>query len=201
MLQMHIISSSRVGELARHQYDRHKLALDLIRENRPDRQLAIFQLVGRLVDDQPSLLRDRPVGKSLFRFIPYQWDVRELRRPNNGTNYDHALFLEFQNAHKGNKRLTLNLVAGDAIDALKMRLRGVAVEHGHIFRVPQDSELKRNWPNFFQREFVTPTEYQEAEMDLIEDEIRSNWAKFLETDLPAIGQALRDAGVFDSRMA
>ena len=87
LLQRHVVSDSEIAELCRRIYLRHKQALDLIYEHRPDRVAHVQQVICDLIQNDPSLVLDQ-AAKSYVRFIPKAWDTEGLR--NLSTTLRHG---------------------------------------------------------------------------------------------------------------
>ena len=73
------MSDSEIAELCRRIYQKHRRALDLIFEHRPDRQAEIRDFVEQLIGETPRLILDRS-SKTEIRFLPEEWDVPALRQ-------------------------------------------------------------------------------------------------------------------------
>ncbi len=72
MLRRHIVSDSDVAELCRTIYQKHRQALDLIFEHRPDRQAQIGQYVRSLIH-QENQLEPGGGGKTWITFGLHDW--------------------------------------------------------------------------------------------------------------------------------
>jgi len=55
MVRKHLMDDSKLAELARSIYSRHKVALDYIFEQLPDRQLKIGEIFKNFVGQHPAL--------------------------------------------------------------------------------------------------------------------------------------------------
>jgi hypothetical protein len=113
MLRRHIVEDSRVAELCRRIYLRHKHALDLIYEYRPDRQAEIRELLEGFIAASPDLAVDH-CTKTFVRFAPNEWDQTILANSSRWTPTGRMLLFEFQNEPAG---VTLYLQLGPARDA------------------------------------------------------------------------------------
>ena len=73
MLRRHLVTESEISELCRRIYSKHKQALDLIYEHRPDRQQIVRELLEDWIRQNPDLELDH-CSKSYVRFIPKKLD-------------------------------------------------------------------------------------------------------------------------------
>ena len=178
------MSDSEIAELCRRIYRRHKQALDLIFEYRPDLQWDIAELLKGLVEEHKNagLVLDHTT-KRYVRFALTEWDdVPALRSGRGWTPSGRLLLFEFEN--KPN-RLTLYLIIGPGPDALRQTLHETALRHPKVFR----GALKRlysKWTMIYKRPFLRRADYKDPDSDALTEKIRKEWAKFLADDLPAI---------------
>jgi len=184
MLRRHIVSDSEIAELCRRIYRRHKQALDLIFEYRPDLQWDIAEFLKGLVEEHrdAGLVLDHATKRHI-RFALTEWDdVPALRSGQGWTPSGRLLLFEFEN--KPN-RLTLYLIIGPGPDALRQTLHATALRHPKIFR----GALKRlysKWTMIYKRSFLRRTDYEDPDFEILTEKIRKEWAKFLADDLPAL---------------
>ena len=73
MLRRHIVSDSDVAELCRSIYHKHRQALDLIFEHRPNQQAQIREYVKTLISKQPGLTSPS-YGKVWVNFNLQEWE-------------------------------------------------------------------------------------------------------------------------------
>jgi hypothetical protein len=200
MLRRHIVEDSRVAELCRQIYRRHKQALDLIYEYRPDRQAEIRELLEQVVDECPDLVRDH-CSKSYVRFAPIDWDGTSLGSASaRWTPSGRMLLFEFKNDQSG---VTLYLQLGPAKDPEADALRSRFYEA--VSRTPPlkpQSALMKQWNVMWRRPVLTRTDILDEELDL--GKLHRSWDAFLRNELPAIRDlVLREewlvSGTFNSR--
>jgi len=100
MLRRHIVSESEIAELCHRIYQKHRQALDLIFEHRPDQQDKISQFVKSLVLNRPELVLYHN-SKSYTRFGLKEWKESLLHPGKNNEAYSTLLYLQFD--HTVNK--------------------------------------------------------------------------------------------------
>lgn len=81
LLEDRFMDTSPVGKLAREIYAKHKKALDLIFEHRPDSSQELSDAVGKLVRDRAKAERIVPLqfDNKVLRFVPESWDMKKNR--------------------------------------------------------------------------------------------------------------------------
>ncbi len=190
MLRRHIVSDSEIAELCRRIYRRHKQALDLIFEYRPDLQWDIAEFLKGLVEEHgdAGFVLDHTT-KRYVRFALTEWDdVPALRSGQGWTPSGRLLLFEFENK---SERLTLYLLIGPGPGAVREKLHVTALQHPKIFR----GALKRlysKWTMIYKRPFLRRTDYEDLDFDALAKKIRKEWAKFLAHDLPAIRKIINE---------
>jgi PD-(D/E)XK nuclease superfamily len=108
MLRRHIVSDSEISKLCVKIYKKHKQALDLIYEHRPDLQLELSEFLKSLIKeaDDHGIELDLS-GKSYIRFTYSNWDKDTPQLTGKGwTQSKRILLFEFNNAPNS---LTLKL--------------------------------------------------------------------------------------------
>lgn len=96
MLRRHIVSESEIAELCRRIYRKHRLALDLIFEHRPDQQVEIAEIIKNLISSESDLQLDAS-SKSYIRFSPVEWYIPKLTQGQGWTPSGQMLLFEVRN--------------------------------------------------------------------------------------------------------
>ncbi|MGC1627932.1 MAG: PD-(D/E)XK nuclease family protein, partial [Candidatus Acidiferrales bacterium] len=94
MLRRRIVSESEIAELCRRIYRKHKDALDLIDEYKPDQQATIQSFLDGLIESAPELILDFS-SKRYIRFSLKNW--ARLPSGQGWTASGRMLLFEFQN--------------------------------------------------------------------------------------------------------
>jgi hypothetical protein len=186
MLRRHIMSESEIAELCQRIYRKHKRAIDMIYEYRPDQQGAIQEMLVRLVESEPNLILDHS-SKSYVRFGLKEWDVPLLHQGEGWTNTGRMLLFQFNNFED---RLWLYLVIGPGPIDTRQKLHDVAHAHKPPFK-PAYRALNKKWNTIYQREILSPSTYHGTTAEEKEVEIQKKWAQFLAHDLPQIQSFLK----------
>ncbi len=184
MLRRHIVTDSEIAELCRRIYRRHKQALDLIFEYRPDLQLDISEYLRKLVEEQEdSGIAPRHSTKRYIDFSLSEWnDIPPLRSGKGSRPSGPVLLFEFQNDPD---RLTLYLLIGPGPDAVRQKIHGTALQYPDIFRGAL-KHLYPKWTMIYKRPILRPRDYEDADFDSLAERVKRDWAKFIANDLPAI---------------
>jgi len=186
MLRRHIMADSKIQQLCQSIYRKHQKALDLIYEHRPDRQAELRDYLCELIETNPNLVLDH-ASKTYIHFVPKAWDIPRLREGKGWTRSGRMLVFEFFN---GEDRLRLTLIIGPGPDETRQRLFDMAFRHAPPFR-RSSKTLTPMYSTIFNRSFLTPTAYQEKNIDELKEELDRQWKNFLEHDLPKLDAVLQ----------
>ena len=186
LLRRHVVSESEIADLCREIYRKHRRALDMIYEYRPDQQAVIYDLLVALVRSTSGLDLDQ-YSKSNIRFAPNNWDAPELKEGSGWTASKRILLFQFNNATDS---LKLHLYIGPGPAETRSMLLEMAKGAGAPF-YSQYSKLGAKWHTIYVRSFLTRTAYEDGDDETRKAEILKQWAVFLEKDLPAIDTVLR----------
>jgi hypothetical protein len=188
MLRRHIVSDSEIVELCRRIYRKHQKALDLIFEHRPDKQAETRELLEKIVRETPGLIFDH-CSKSYVRFLPESWDsIPQLKAGSGWTSSGRMLLFEFENLSNA---LTLRLHIGPGPDETRQKLFDVARTHQPPLK-PASRTLNQQWNSVYSRSFLKAKDYEDADDEQLEKDIRKRWVEFTNNDLPKIIEVVKE---------
>jgi hypothetical protein len=188
MVRRNIVGGSEVTKLCQQIYQRHKRALDLIYEHRPDPQGAVRDTLIRLIKYTEGLAY---LGKSRNEYIyfrPQHWEGSALALGDDPRGFFRFVFHNYSVYHPEELILYLEMSTGDETN--RRRLYEMGQKDESLFNDLVDPGTDRN-PKLYSRIFLTPElsgELSDREREL---EIRERWDEFLEQDLPRIETALK----------
>jgi hypothetical protein len=188
MLGRHIVSESEIAELCQKIYRRHKQALDLIFEHRPDLQWELSGHLTQLIAEGCShdLVQDH-IGKSNIRFALSEWDKVPAQLSGQGwTGSERVLRFEFGNR---SDQLRLILVIGPGPDSVRRAIFQTVKKHPQVFRGGR-KRLATKWTTAYVRRFLAKRDYEDADLETLIDKVRKQWQQFLNQDLPAIRECI-----------
>ncbi len=191
MLGRHIVADSEIAELCRRIYRRHRQAMDLIIEHRPDRQGEIADLLREFVDQRSDLELDH-AAKQKSQFAVRSWNTEANLSGSGWTDSGRILLFEFYN---GPKQVDLKLYIGPGEEEVRRRLFEMARRRGEPFRVPR-TNLRRKHNAIYSTTLAGGNFLEEAELADVEEKLRAGWDRFLEKDLPRITAALEEESWF-----
>lgn len=188
MLRRYIVSDSEIVQLCRRIYHRHKQALDLIFEHRPDLQWDLSELLKQLVyEAEPRGLIIDHSTKSYVRFSVAEWDRFPAYTTGTGwTPSRRILLFEFVNSAD---RLQINFTIGPGRDEVRQLIFQTAREHPHLFQRAR-KRLFPKWTTIYVKRFLTKRDYEDADIEGLAGKIRHHWDEFISRDLPNIKEVI-----------
>jgi hypothetical protein len=181
MLWRHIVSDSQIAELCRRIYQKHRRALDLIFEHRPDRQQMMREELETLLGQSEDLVLD-DCSKAYIRFTPKRWDVPILREGHGWTKTHRMLLFEFLNLAD---RVYLKLLIGPGPASTRERIFNMAMGEPTLFKGATKS-LGKKHNTIFGQTFLGPKVYEDEDDESLRAALRTQWSSFVERDLPAL---------------
>ncbi len=179
ILRRRILSESEISELCRRIYAKHKQALDLIYEYRPDRQQLVRETVEQLIQGNAALELDEST-KTYIHFIPKKMDLPLLRQCTGWTKSHRILMFEAVNEPTD---LSIKLYIGPGVITVRQKLLDFASQHQPPFKT--SSRGGTQWSTIFNRVLLNSKAY-ELHGDEFVAKLKQQWNEFIEKDLPTI---------------
>jgi hypothetical protein len=184
MLRRHIVKESEIAELCQNIYQKHKRALDLIYEHRPDLQSEIQRILLDVINTTPELVLVK-IAKSQLRFVPDDW-LPQLRSEASDRP---LLFFEFRNDPNW---VRLSLIIGPGPRQARQQLLDVALANRQTGFFVQTHRLNLYWNSIFAQKWLTARDYGDASLDEIEQKLRDRWQRFMKNEFPALSLLVRE---------
>ena len=184
MVRRHIMDDSEVQQLCRVIYEKHRRALDLIFEHRPDRASMVKELLLRVIAEQDVLESDHSI-KTYIRFISQGLDGF----PRSGEGWvksGRLLLIELTNTAD---RVTLKLVLGPGDQSHRTAVHQAITAHPEVFNKSEQT-LYPKWWTFHTEPWLTPKQYRELDEDGLLAELRKRLVEFVRDRLPRMEEAL-----------
>ncbi len=186
-VRRHFMAESDISKLCEQIYKKHKRALDLIFEHRPDDQSRVAEILRELVGKHEYLMEDIP-SKLDLRFACREWEVPDFKNGSGWTASGRMLLFEFNNKKD---QLKLNLYIGPGPEETRQKLLNMACSNKGIFK-PASETLNPKWNSIFSRKFLTSDDYEDIQENQLEQKINLKWKDFVGKELPLIMEAVRN---------
>jgi hypothetical protein len=187
MLRRHIVGESEIDKLCTRIYNKHRQALEMLFERRPDRQADIRALLEQLIKSysDPQFELDA-CSKAYIRFAPRSWTSDHLKTGTGWTKSGRILLFQFDNLPDS---LRLYLVMGPGDASVRSRIwETVRSQTNPIF---SGSTTLQKWCIIFQLDLLSPQDYQPDDMESIEAKIQESMSSFKATQFPQIDEVIR----------
>ncbi len=182
MVGRNIVGNSEVTRLCQQIYRKHKRAFDLVFEHRPDHQMANRNILVNLISNEEGLVL---TGRSKWFvwFHPSEWEVPGLQVNNDRNGFFRFVF------HNKPDAIDLYLEMSPGDEATRRRLFEMGQKNKTLFNRLVDPNIDK-WPKLYRHTFLTPPPSEDV--DEREQQIRNQWATFLDEDLPRIRVAVKE---------
>jgi hypothetical protein len=188
LLQRHVVSESEIAALCHRIYQRHKRALDLIYEHRPDRVAFAQEILLNAARGHPGIELDQ-CSKNHVRFTPVEWDTGALRQGAGWTSTGRMVLFEFRGDYRG---IVLQLYLGPGPLNVREHVFTAACELSAF--QPPSSSLKRKWNALAKSQVVISiSDLEELDEESIEERLVGFWERFVVDPLPDMVTELTEA--------
>ena len=186
MLRRHIVGESEIDKLCTRIYNKHRQALEMLFERRPDRQSDMRALLERLIKTDPDFELDTS-NKTYIRFAPSSWTSPHLRTATPWTKSGRIVLFQFENL-PDSLRLYLSIGPGDP--GVRSRIWEAVRSQGDRIFSPTGS-LDGKWCHPFRLDFLSSQDYQPDDMESIEAKIQERMSSFKATQFPQIDEVIK----------
>ena len=179
------MEDSEIQDICRHIYKRHKRALDLIFEYKPDKQLEIYECLVDIIEKDPDLILDDS-SKTCVRFMAKNLDFV----PKEGADLSSKRILSFDtyNLPQG---VILYLTIHPGPREIRQRLHETAGKDLSLLNMAK-RKLSDQFTAIYKNAILKKLEHEEKEIYEIRELLGERLMKFKETDLPKIVELFRE---------
>jgi hypothetical protein len=192
ILRRYIVGDYELEKMCREIYFKHKKALDLIFEYKPDLYSDISQSIIEELDKSPTIVKDVST-KIHVRFTTERLDKLVPKEGQGWTSTKRILLFEFQNR---NNKLVLKAIIGPGPDDIRNNLYDIASKHPEIYKGRLNS-LTGSYTQIYVKEIV-PRGFDEKEFEEIQGKIKKSIEQFLSGDLLEIERVIEEAYATES---
>lgn len=189
LIQRHIMSESDIAQLCRKIYKKHRQAIDLIYEHRPDLRTDIEEILRNLIEaDSASINIERDDSNQRWiRFAPKEWDDLVFQKTcSRWTQSKRILLFEFWNEPQS---LELRLVVGPGDLQIKKKL----YEEVRSLSVPGSKKCRVNESSFNQLyavQVLGSVDYEDSSLEDIQEKVKAFWKNYSTGDMKTIRESI-----------
>lgn len=186
MVRRSIVEDSEIQQLCQRIYDKHRRAMDVLFEHRPDKSFEVTTMLRELIRGNPDLIEDH-CSKSYVRFIPKALDI--LPREGEGwVESKRMVLFEIENYQS---KLTLRVILGPGPQRLRELIqKAIAKRHEELNRARY-----RAYPVFWSfhgEPWVGKKRYDELSVEDLRGIVEDKLSHVVAEKVPAILGALED---------
>lgn len=183
ILERYIMPDSAVAELCEKIYKKHKDAIEIIYENKPDTQSEISEILMSIIKSNKELVTDEST-KSAVRFITKSIDEKIKRKGNKiWVKSERILLFEFVNKSDG---LKLCLIIGPGDDSIRKKIYDVFKE-SDIFK---KTRLYDKWTRIYSKEFLSRSDLESNDLENLKNTIKEKFDDFVNSDMKKINDVI-----------
>lgn len=178
VVRRYIVGDNELENVCREIYFKHRRALDLIFEYKPDIYTDISQHLQKMVKEHPDLILDDS-NKIYVRFTSKRLDDLLLKEGKGWVSSGRIILFEFQGRAD---RLSLKLLIGPGNNELRNQYFELARNQKQIFKgIRKNNSIK--FTQIYSKEILVKHFSEDFEYEEILSKVTTRFNKFLETEL------------------
>jgi hypothetical protein len=172
LIRRHIVSDSEVAELCRKIYTKHKQALDLIFEHRPDLQSEIATKIHELLirETDSKEITVHFWSKGYIGIIPKRWEDNKLN-----------LHLQFENYPQG--LIIRMLICPNEDKSIREKIYKISQKNLPLFK---KKALTPQWTTIYTKSVLNHKDYEDANLEELMKKVEDFWQQFINNDFVSI---------------
>ncbi len=184
LLKRHIVNDSEFSQLTAAIYRKHRKALDLIFEHRPDLQSELAEALQACIGETKGVCLDH-CSKNYLRFFVDEWrQARAFRSGTGWTKSNHIILFEVKNLPAS---VALHLIIGPGDSEVRWRLYDARGKSGGLLSTAE-GRLTPQWKTIYKRPFLAKRDLEDGDLDTAVRRFRREWTRFVEKDLPRLAE-------------
>ncbi len=181
ILKRYIVGNSEIEIICKQIYKKHKDALDLIFQYKPDIASDISDLVQSLIENEKKLIIDS-AGKTVIRFTT---EIIERKIPKISEGWLKSKRLVAYEFYNYDSRLALRLYIGPGKKEYRESLFSFLSTKKELFALTSRT-LSKKWHCVYQKEFLKKKDFEEKDFEALEKIVKTKWNEFVKEHLVGI---------------
>jgi len=187
ILKRYIVGNSDIEKICKQIYKKHRPALDLIFQYKPDVQSDISDYLKKLINDHSNLIFDSG-SKTTARFSTVMFEEKIPKMSEGWLKSKRFFVFEFLN---NVDRLVLKLYMGPAETETRETFFKNLSQNQSLFPLTNRT-LGKKGHCVYQKEFLKKKDFDEREYSDLADIILKKWEGFLAKDMNRIDQYIEE---------
>jgi len=185
ILGRYIVGENDLEALCKTIYAKHKKALDLIFEFKPDLYSEISNYLIEYLKEKDDLIVDDSI-KSYVRFTSKNLDEAVPKAVKGWTKSNRILLYEFQNR---NNKLVLKLVIGPGEQETREKLYDISTQNKKLFKGAYGT-LSSQFTQIYKKEILSKNAFENEDYEERVKQIKRECDKFFEKDFKEIEEII-----------
>lgn len=181
ILRRYVVGESQVEKIAIEIYKKHKEALDIIFQYKPDIYLELSEFLQNQLRNHNDIIIDS-AGKTVIRFTTNIIDPLAKTVGEGWIKSNRIVLFEF---YLYDNRVALRLYIGPGDNKYRESLRQFFLQRKDIFKLA-DRKFGTKWHAVYQNNFLQKKDFEEKDNNELRQKVSRRLEEFLEKDLPAI---------------
>ncbi|MBW2600065.1 MAG: PD-(D/E)XK nuclease family protein [Deltaproteobacteria bacterium] len=183
ILRRYIVGNSEVERIAVEIYKKHKDALDIIFQHKPDVYFELSEHLQTRLHREKGIIIDS-AGKTVIRFTTKNIDP-EMKRVGEGWVKSQRILLFKLGLSEDRVSLTLHIGPGD--DEYRKNLINVFLKDKKLFK-KADRKFGTKWHAVYQSDFLRKKDFENDDIEDMKAKLDRKLDEFVNGDLPLIEQ-------------
>lgn len=185
MLGRYVLEDSKIQEICKSIYKKHKKALDLIFEYKPDLLMEIKEYLESLIESDNDLICDFS-SKAYIRFISKNLDF--IPKEGKGwTKSNKILLFEIKNYYDG---VSLYLIIGPGPVEIREKINNIAKENTKLFNTA-NRKFTKKWFSIYKKKWISKKNFEDLDITEVRKIIGKKFDSFKKEDLPRIEEEIK----------
>ena len=184
MVRRNIVEDSEIQRICQRIYDKHKRALDVLFEYRPDKASEVTTMLRELISERPDLIEDH-CTKSCVRFIPTDLDF--LPKVSDGwTSSKRMVLFEITNYKS---KLGCRIILGPGPKEMRDQMHRVIRQHPDVFKKATSKLYPQYW-SFHGESWISAKKYEELSVPDLKAAVSKRLDTLISENVPEMVEAL-----------
>ena len=184
MVRRNIVEDSEIQRICQRIHDKHKRALDVLFEYRPDKASEVTTMLRELISEHENLEEDH-CTKSYVRFIPTDLDF--LPRVGDGwTSSKRMILFEIENYKN---KLWCRIILGPGPKEMRDQIHGVIRQHPDVFKRATTKLYPQYW-SFHGESWISAKKYEELSVPDLKAAVSKRLDTLISENVPEMVEAL-----------
>lgn len=178
ILRRYIVEKGEIEDICRKIYSKHKKALDLIFDYRPDLELSVSEYLAEMLVNFDLI---KISGEKTY--IHFTTNILDRKIKKLGSEVSERIF--FYYFVNTNKRIQLRLSICPGNVEYREKLHRFCLERPDLFNITKKN-LSPKWHSVLSTTILSTNEYDEDDLEVLKSKIENNFQKFFNNEMKEI---------------